>query len=99
MFQISPWRILMSVYLHMGDCTWDRLIVSDKADRACRLLVFSRRDSLKAMLLFGAAVLFLPILVLAQFLFAPRETRPVTYPKVRIVNSKDVPINESVPFE
>ena len=73
--------------------------MSDKVDRACGLQIVSRRDSLKAMLLFGAAVLFLPVLALAQFLFVPRETGPVTYPKVRIANSKDVPVNESMPFE
>lgn len=72
--------------------------MTGKLDRA-RLLVVSRRDSLKAMVLFGAAVLLLPILVLGEFLFAPREAGPVVYPRVRVANSRDVPVNESVSFE
>ncbi len=59
----------------------------------------SRRDALKAAVLFGAAVLFLPVGRVAQFLFAPKETGPVNYPRVRIGNSKDVPANDSLLFE
>lgn len=59
----------------------------------------NRRDALKAAVLFGAAVLFIPIQSLAQFLFPPGETGPVTYPRVRIANSKDIPPNESFLFE
>lgn len=60
---------------------------------------FSRRDALKAAVLFGAAVLLIPIERLAQFLFAPRETGSVTFPRVRIANSRDIPGKESVLFE
>jgi arsenite oxidase small subunit len=49
--------------------------------------------------LFGVALLLLPVERLAQFLFAPREAGPVSYPRVRIANSEEVPINESVSFE
>jgi Rieske Fe-S protein len=49
--------------------------------------------------LLGAAILLVPVERLAQFLFAPRETGPVTYPRLRIVNSKDIPPNESLLFE
>jgi arsenite oxidase small subunit len=73
--------------------------VPDIENPAYRFLKLSRRDSLKAMVLLGAALLVLPVASLAQFLFAPRATGPVAYPKVRIANSKDVPLNESVPFE
>lgn len=43
--------------------------------------------------------MLLPAEALAQFLLAPKETGPVAYPRVRIANSKDVPVNESVLFE
>lgn len=60
---------------------------------------FSRRDALKAAVLFGAVVLFLPVERLAQYLLPPKETGPVTYPKQRIANTKDVPLSDSVLFE
>jgi arsenite oxidase small subunit len=59
----------------------------------------SRRDVLKAALLFGAALLLLPVERLAKSMFAPRETGPATYPRVRVANSRDVPVNESFLFE
>ena len=71
----------------------------DIENPAYRILKLSRRDSLKAIVLFGAALLFLPLAALARFMLAPRATGPVVYPKVRIANSKDVPLNESVLFE
>jgi len=60
---------------------------------------FSRRDALKAAVIFGAVILFLPIERLAQYLIPPRETGPVTYPRLRIANTKDVPVSDSVLFE
>ena len=59
----------------------------------------TRRDALKGAVLLGAALLLLPVERLGQFLFAPRETGPVTYPRVRVVSSQEVPINESFLFE
>jgi cytochrome b6-f complex iron-sulfur subunit len=59
----------------------------------------SRRGALKATLVFGAAILFLPVARLAQFLFPPRETGPIIYWRVRIANSEDLPVNESLLFE
>ena len=59
----------------------------------------SRRDALKAMVLFGAAILLVSVERLVQFLLAPRETGPVTYPRIRIANSEDVPTNTSIMFE
>ena len=60
---------------------------------------FTRRDALKAALLVGAAVLFLPVERLAQYLLPTRETGPVTYPRLRIANTKDIPVSDSVLFE
>ena len=60
---------------------------------------FSRRDALKAAVIFGAVILFLPIERLAQYLIPPGETGPVTYPRLRIANTKDVPVSDSVLFE
>ncbi len=54
---------------------------------------------MKAAVLFGGVVLLIPVERLIQFLFAPRETGPVAYPRVRVANSKEIPENESVLFE
>jgi len=70
-----------------------------KRDAASDVPKLSRRDVLKGVALLGAALLVLPAETLAQFLLAPKETGPVVYPKLRIANSKDVPVNESVLFE
>lgn len=59
----------------------------------------SRRDALKAAVLFGAVVLLIPTERLTQYLFAPRETGPVTYPRQRIANVNDVAVNDSLLFE
>lgn len=59
----------------------------------------SRRDALKAAVLFGAVALFLPIERLAQFLFAPKKTGPVAYPRVRVASSDDILPGESILFE
>lgn len=44
-------------------------------------------------------MLLLTIERLSQYLFAPKESGPVTYPRLRIANTKDVPTNDSVLFE
>ncbi len=47
----------------------------------------------------AAAVLLVPFERLGQFLVAPTETGPTTYPKTRVANSNDVPVGESLLFE
>lgn len=59
----------------------------------------TRRDALKAAVFFGAVALFLPVTRLAQFLFAPKESGPVTHPRLRVANSNDTPPGESLLFE
>ena len=54
---------------------------------------------MKETVLFAAVILLIPVERLGQFLFAPRETGSLTYPRVRIANSKDIPSNESLLFE
>ena len=41
--------------------------------------------------------LFIPIERLAEFLFAPRETGSVTYPRLRVASEGD-PVNDSLLF-
>lgn len=60
---------------------------------------FSRRDVLKAAVVLGAAALFLPITHLAQYLFPPKESGPLTYPRLRVANTKDVAAGDSLVFE
>ena len=60
---------------------------------------YTRRDTLKAVVLFGAVVLLLPTERLAQFLLAPKETGPVTYPRTRVANTKQIAVNDSLLFE
>jgi arsenite oxidase small subunit len=60
---------------------------------------FSRRNLLKGAVLFGAAALLLPLERLGQFLFVPQETGPLTYPRLRVANINDVPLNGSLLFE
>jgi nitrite reductase/ring-hydroxylating ferredoxin subunit len=62
-------------------------------------LRLSRRDALKAAVLLGAAALFMPVERLAQYLLPQVETGPITYPRQRIANMKDVPANDSILFE
>jgi arsenite oxidase small subunit len=61
--------------------------------------MLNRRNALKVAVLFGAAALLVPVERLAQFLFTPRETGPVTYPRVRIAGSKDIQSNDTLLFE
>lgn len=58
-----------------------------------------RRDALKLAVLAGGAALLVPLGSLGQFLFVPRETGPVTYPRTRVANTKDVALNDSLLFE
>jgi arsenite oxidase small subunit len=60
--------------------------------------MLSRRDILKVAVLFGAIALLVPAERLTQFLYAPRETGPVTYPRLRISNIKDIRLNDSLLF-
>jgi arsenite oxidase small subunit len=60
---------------------------------------FTRRDMLKAAVLLGAAVLLLPVERLTQYLLPPSQNGPITYPRQRIANTKDVEANGSVLFE
>ncbi len=59
----------------------------------------NRRAALKGMVLFAAAILLIPAERLIQFLLAPKNTGPVTYPRVLIANSNDIPANDSLLFE
>lgn len=59
----------------------------------------SRRNFLKATVLFGAALLLIPLERISNFLFPPRETGPATYPRVRVANSNEVPANDSLLFQ
>jgi len=59
----------------------------------------SRRHVLKGVVLFAAAILLIPIQRLVQFLFAPKESGPVTYPRLLVANSQEVRVNESLLFE
>jgi arsenite oxidase small subunit len=58
----------------------------------------SRRDFLRFAVLFGAAVLLIPMERLTEFLFAEKNAGPITYPKVRIANKADVAVNDSLFF-
>jgi Rieske Fe-S protein len=49
--------------------------------------------------LLGAAALLLPLEKLGGFLLAPQSTGPVTYPRLRVTNTNDVPVNTSLLFE
>jgi arsenite oxidase small subunit len=60
---------------------------------------FSRRDLLKGAVLLGTVALLLPLGRLGEFLFAPKETGPLTYPRLRVANTKDVAIDDSLLFE
>jgi arsenite oxidase small subunit len=74
-------------------------VPNEERRSASEIPKLSRRDVLKGVALLGAVLLLLPAEKLAQFLLAPRETGPMAYPRTRIANSKDVPVNESVLFE
>jgi Rieske Fe-S protein len=60
---------------------------------------FNRRDLLKGMTLFGAAMLLIIVERVGQYFLAPKESGPVTYPRLRIANTNDIPTNESMLFE
>jgi arsenite oxidase small subunit len=59
----------------------------------------SRRNALKAVVLFGAVVLLIPVESLSQYLFSPKETGPVTYPRLKVANVNDLAVNDSIIFE
>jgi arsenite oxidase small subunit len=59
----------------------------------------SRRDILRGIVVFAAAGLLVPLERLAEYLSGPRVTGPVTYPRVRVTNTKDVGTNDSLTFE
>ncbi len=59
----------------------------------------SRRDALTLAVLGGAVVLLAPLASLARFLLAPTQTGPVTYPRTRVANTKDIALNDSLLFE
>jgi Rieske Fe-S protein len=63
------------------------------------VLTISRRGILKAATLVAAGLLLIPAERLVQFLFAPRETGPASYPRTRVSNTRDIPLNESLLFE
>ena len=51
------------------------------------------------MVLFGAVILLLTFERLGQYLFVPKKIGQVTYPRMRIANTKDIPTNDSILFE
>lgn len=71
--------------------------MSDKASKDSGR--FTRRALLKGSVLIGAAGLLVPLERLIQFMFVPQATGPVTYPKLRITNASDMPVNASLLFE
>jgi arsenite oxidase small subunit len=58
----------------------------------------SRRDFLKFTVLFGAAALLIPVQRITEFLYAHKDTGPITYPKTRVANSADIAAGESLLF-
>jgi Rieske Fe-S protein len=59
----------------------------------------TRRDALKAAVLFGAVALMLPALRLADFLFPPKQTNAAANPRLLVAKSSDVPTGQSFLFE
>jgi rieske iron-sulfur protein len=59
----------------------------------------TRRDALKLAVLAGGAALLVPLGSLGQFLFVPKQTGPVTYPRTKVANTNDVALNNSLLFE
>jgi Rieske Fe-S protein len=59
----------------------------------------SRRNFLKAAVLLAAAVLLIPLERLSQFMSVPQKNGPTTYPRLRIANTSDVPLNGSLLFD
>jgi arsenite oxidase small subunit len=58
-----------------------------------------RRDALKLAVLGGAALLLVPLSIIAQFLLVPKEAGLVTYPRTRVANTQDVGLKDSLLFE
>ena len=58
----------------------------------------SRRNVLKAIVVFAAAGLLVPLERLAQYLSGPKVTGPVIYPRVRVANAMDIANNDTLPF-
>jgi len=59
----------------------------------------TRRDGLKLAVLFGGAILLIPVQRLAEFLFPPSGAGPTTYRRTRIANDQDVAVGKSLLFE
>lgn len=71
----------------------------DDAHEETGMPKISKRFLLKGIIVFAAAGLLVPLEQFVQYLFGPNETGPVTYPRVRVANTKDVTANDSLPFE
>jgi Rieske Fe-S protein len=59
----------------------------------------SRRDVLKAVVIFGAAIVLSPLKTVAQFLLPPRPRGPIVYPKQKVANMNDFGTAQSLLFE
>ena len=58
----------------------------------------SRRTLLKGGVLLGGTGLLIPLSKISEFLFVPQTTAAV-YPRLRIANISDIPVNQSLLFE
>jgi len=59
----------------------------------------ARRNILKGVVLFAAAIVLIPLERLTQFLAPPIATGPVGYPRLLVANTKDLAQNSSMLFE
>jgi len=59
----------------------------------------SRRNILKGIIVFAAAGLLIPLEQLVQYVSGPKASGLVTYPRVRVANTKDLATNGSLQFE
>jgi len=59
----------------------------------------TRRNALKALVLFGGGILLVPLSVIADVLFPREQSGPVSYPRARIANSRDLSPDSSFLFE
>jgi len=57
-----------------------------------------RRDFLKLTVLGGVNILLAPLVTVARFLMAPTPAA-VSYPRMKVANTNDVAVNDSVLFE
>jgi len=74
-------------------------LTEDDPNRNYLLPKVTRRDTLKLAVLGGAALLLVPLSTIAQFLFVPKETGLVAYPRTKIASTQDVAVNSSLLFE